>query len=286
MVRRLAIAVLTVLIGGAAHAEPEPQPAPRPRAGFDQKLCLGVRVAPLGLVFESESTFHYRFGPDDNWLLADAHLSIGPFVDVTPVMSAVGGVLEFQPAAFFVLRAKALRLDHFGTFGTLTTFDGLDADWSPERLSALEDADAGHVSSGLWLDLDAQLRAAIGNFVVTFNAHPMWLSADVDAPYYEPYNDILLAPDDLLLDFVAIAGWSFSPRLGDLVVAARWELMVGDAAEQPRHTLGAAVHWLIADGDGAVPGVSIDGMVGVYLEDRYRAGDPFAAVGVTVEWHK
>jgi len=276
---RSAYVTLTVLVASTApHAR-----ALEPRRTFGQELALGARVAPLGLALESRSTLRWRFGPDGDALLEGNHVDLGALVGVTPVEGMAGAVLELQPAAFVVLRARALALGWFGSFGTLATFDGLDADWSPGRLTELERADAGQAAWGWQVEVEAQLRVAAGGFVAAATLRPTWIHADVDGPYYEPYNDILLAPDDLLWIGNALAGWQLD---GDSLVAVRWDAMVGDRAAQPRHTLGALVHWVVvrAEADGGGPEIALDGLVGAYVADRYRAGEPFGAVGVTAAW--
>lgn len=269
----LTVAVLTASLAPARAAEP--------RATVGQEVLLGGRVAPLGLTLESETTLRWRFGPDGDLLFEDNHVEVGALVGVTPVEGLAGAVVELQPAAFLVLRARALALGWFGTFGTLATFEGLDADWSPDRLAALEDADQGSAAGGWQIDVEAQLRLAIEGFIALAGFRPTWIHADVEGPYYEPYNDLLLAPDDLLLIGNALAGWRFD---NGSVLALRWDGLVGDAAGQPRHTLGALVHWVAMPADGAAPEVAVDALVGLYAEDRYRAGDAFAAVGLTLAW--
>ncbi|MFO0749411.1 MAG: hypothetical protein U1F43_27650 [Myxococcota bacterium] len=289
MSHRSSLCVAAALALAAGLGGTSPAAAAEPRTSFGEHLWLGARVAPLGLTLESETTFRWRFGPDGDELLEDDHLDVGAFVGASPVMSMVGGLVEFQPAAFFVLRARALRLDWFGTFGLLSKVDGLDGDWSPERLSDLEDADQGTVSSGSWLDIDAQLRAKVGGFIAVLECRPAWIHSAIGGPYYEPYNDILLAADDLLVDAQAIAGWLFDDSL---FVGARWELMVSDAARQPRQTVAALVHWETALGGARDPAhppsaattFSLDGLVGAYAEDRYRAGEAWGALAATLAW--
>lgn len=271
----------TLVLALALSASLTPVRAAEPRATVGQEALLGGRVAPLGLALESETTLRWRFGSDGDALLEDGHVDVGVFVGVTPVEGMAGAIVELQPAAFAVLRARALALGWFGTFGTLTTFENIDADWSPDRLAALEDADLGSSAGGWQIDLEAQLRFAAGAFVALATFKPTWIHADVDGPYYEPYNDLLLAPDDLLLTANGLVGWRFD---GDSILGVRWDGMIGDAAGQPRHTLGALVHWVALAADHGAPELSIDALVGLYAEDRYRGGDPFAALGVTVAW--
>lgn len=253
--------------------------AAEPRWSFGQELWLGGRVAPLGLALESESTLRWRFGKDGDALLESGHLDIGVYAGATPVMGMIGAVVELEPAAFFVLRGRAMQLAYFGTFGSIAGFESVRSDWSPEALSALEDADQGAATGGTWLDLDAQLRFAAGDFVAFASFHPMWLSVDVDAPAtYEPYNDLMIATDDLVLDVNGCAGWRLTKAW---FVGLRYQWMMSREAEQPRHTLAALTHWE-ATFSGTT--VGFDGLAGIYLADPHRAGEPWLAIAGTLAW--
>lgn len=265
----------------SSSAAPSLASAPSDRFAFLHRSALYGRVNPLGLSLESDTLLRWHFGGDpDDLLFGTAHADAGLSTLLSPVVTGVGGSVELEPIAFLVLRARVLALHYLGTFGSISELGSLDADWSPERLTELEDADVGTSRSGSMIDLGAQLRLAVGDLVALGDLRWTAMSVDASSPFYEPYCDLLLAPDDDFFVTSALLGWKLGERT---LLGARWELTTGQAAEQPRQTLSAFVYLGFAF--SSCLDLDLVGLAGGYLDDRYRAGEPFVAIAATLTYH-
>lgn len=252
------------------------------RTEFNHRSVMFVRNNPLGLLLESELSWREALDPDRGFLLETSHLDIGLALSLTPVHVGYGFVVEVEPAAFLVLRARGLRTHYFGTLGSVYELGGTDADWSPERLERIADAGLGHRADGFMFDASAQLRFAVGmpGPLLVVDSRWSWTWIDAQSAFYEPYSGLLLEPDDLATSVWAILGWRFSPWL---TVGARWQFEVGHADADPRHTLGIAGFWMLPHAP-CDPAFGLIGLIGVYLDDPYREHEPFVALGFSLEY--
>ncbi len=273
------IALGTLLVAAAGAKDAAATPA---RTGFNHRNIMFGRMNPLGLLIESELSWRSALAPDGGFLLETSHVDAGLALSLTPVHVGYGVVVEVEPAAFLVLRARGLRTHYFGTLGSVYELGGTDADWSPERLERISEANAGHTADGWLFDASAQIRLAVGmpGPLLVVDARWSWTWIDAQSAFYEPYSGLLLEPDDLVTSVWAILGWRTSPCL---VVGARWQLEVARADDDPRHTVGVAALWTLPHAP-CEPAFGIIGLVGVYVDDPYREYEPFFAVGVSLEY--
>ncbi len=252
------------------------------RTGLNHRSVMYGRVAPKGLLLESELSWREALDADGGFLLESSHLDVGLALSITPVHVGYGFVVEVEPAAFLVLRARGLRTHYFGTLGSVYELGDTDADWSPERLERISDADLGHTADGFLFDASAQLRLAVGmpGPLLVVDARWSWTWIDARGAFYEPYSGLLLEPDDLATSVWALLGWRTSPWF---TIGARWQLEVAQADDDPRHTLGVAALWTLPHAP-CEPAFGLIGLVGVYVHDPYREYQPFFALGVSAEY--
>ena len=222
------------------------------RAGFY------ARVGPPGLLVDGELVSRVALAPKGGFLLENAHLDLGLALSLSPIHAGAGPVLELEPAAFLVLRARFLAMSWFGTLDTRAA-SGYLAEVGGQLRLAL--ADTGPV-------LLAELRVAAVSSTVTERGR-------------EAFHDLVLEPFDRVLTSNAVLAWRFAD---ELAIGLRWERTASLGLVAPRHTLAALVHApLYRCGRVAL---TLDTVLGVYVLDEDhppREGRPFLGVALKIE---
>jgi len=236
------------LIGASAAAKPAETGA-RYRAG------VYARVGPPGLLTDGELEYRVALAPDEGFLFEHAHLDLGATLSLTPVHLGIGPVLELEPAAFLVVRARLLAMSWFGTLDT-------------------------RAASGYLAEVGGQLRLALSDTgpIVLAELRYAVVSSSVEKRGREPYHDLVLEPFDRVLTTNAILGWRF---VDELVVGLRWERTASLARVAPRHSAGVFLHAPLYRGERVA--VVLEALFGVYLLDEdYRPREGRGSVGASV----
>lgn len=222
------------------------------RAGFY------ARVGPPGLLVDGELVARVALAPRGGFLLEGAHLDPGLAVSLSPIHAGAGPVLEVEPAAFLVLRARILAMSWFGTFDT-------------------------RAASGYLAEVGGQLRLALGDTGPVLLAEMRYalVSSSVEERGRESYHDLVLEPQDRVLTSNAVLAWRFADTL---VAGLRWERTASLNLVRPRHTVAVMLHAPVAQRGSMV--LTVDTVLGAYVLDedhRPREGRPFVGAQLKIE---
>ena len=137
---------------------------------------VAARNNPIGVMNLIEVTGRYRLSQSDHILLQDAHISAGPFFDLTPAAAYLGGVVRFKPLAILQLTASHAWVGYFGTFGLVQSFDDSRIDYSDTQLDINAENDENFATTGSTTKLEAQngIPAIPGDVAWTGSAR-LWL---------------------------------------------------------------------------------------------------------------
>ena len=245
-------------------------------AGWFQRLGLGIRVNPLGISIESDTGYQIPFYDSDSLLLDGSHIDFGLAAAVSPAYAFLGPFIEVIPVAFLKLRVSFQPLFYFGTFGFIYELEGLEADWSPDRLSQIADDGLGSSTMGWRLDTIARLQLKAGPVVIMAESEYVWFSVDAEQPYYEPFYDILMAPDEQVWLLTTVLGYVIGGELDDgfVLLGARWQRQTTKETEIKRQLLTALCIWDIPDAWWSWGDPKLAGIFGLYLEDPYVEHEP------------
>jgi len=237
-----------VLFDRTAAATPAETGA-RYRAGFY------ARVGPPGLLMDGEFEWRIALAPKEGFLLDHAHLDLGGALSLSPVHAGVGPVLELEPAAFLVVRARLLAMSWLGTLSS-------------------------RAASGYLAEVGGQLRLALSDTgpIVLAEVRYGVVSSSVREPGREPYHDLVLEPLDQVLTTNAILGWRFR---GELVAGLRWERTASLTRVAPRHNFGVFLHAPLYRSERIA--VVFETLFAAYiLDEDYRPREGRGSVGASV----
>ncbi|MCA9547829.1 MAG: hypothetical protein KC613_25670 [Myxococcales bacterium] len=254
-------------------------PAP---ATADLRLLTAARwrINRPGLGFFNDLGWRRGLYPkNDSLILQGCFVEGGLVAQVSPASLHPGVYVQAVPVAPILLRASIQRLEFFGNFGMLMTFDSPQADWSPPELHERQQKD-GQLSGGWYGELRAQLRLKVKRVVTLHEQRVGWFRADLDVVgadqgWYEPINDLLMAQTDWLHTMKTTVG---ALAFGDLnheflVVALHWERYKVREAGTLRHIAGLVglgrprMDWWGAPSFGL--------LLGLMPVDDHRAGYPY-----------
>jgi len=254
---------------------------------FRHASLLGVRYNELGLGVFSDTGFRRSLFSGDSVLLQGTYLEGGVVTQLSPANLHPGLYVELVPLAVWKTRFSVQKVQYFGVLGSMQSVT--PDDWSPERIEANNDAGRyARVGGSTWT-LQQTLRAKAGPLVASVVGAWQRFHFDVDGPIYEAVNEVPFAPDDDLLTLKATLGYAVfgQPQTPDsLIVAALFDTLRTDALDVRRQTVAGALLWkppaeLWSTGNPTLAGIS-----GVFLDDRYRTGEPYFAAALAVEFLK
>ncbi|MFO0744825.1 MAG: hypothetical protein U1F43_04005 [Myxococcota bacterium] len=222
------------------------------------RAVLGARVGPPGLIIDGDLDWRVALAPRGGFLLEHAHLDLGVAAALSPIHLGIGPVIELEPAAFLVLRARLLAMSWFGSFDT-------------------------RVAIGTLAEVGGQLRLAFGDTgpIIVSELRYAFVSSDAGRRGREAYHDLVLEPNSHVLTINAILGWRFADQTA---LGLRWERTASLERVLPRHTVGAFVHAPLGRWHGVA--LSLDALLGAYVRDEdhpVREGRPVVGATLSAE---
>lgn len=245
--------------------------------GFRHQSSVAVRVFPVGLSLFSNTGYRQPLWDDEeSLLLTGTYLEGGVATAFSPAFGWVGPYVEFIPIAVLQLRLSAQFMGYFGNFGFLYVPDAETGDWSSEALNASDDGDLGQSSTGWMVQAQATPRMRLGGeerrVVITAETTFHWIQMDMESDYYEPYLDLLFAPDEYLWITRPTVGYLFGEDLskGYFLLGARWERAMTSRTGLVRDTVGLVFNWKVPSTLMAWGDPSVAGFGGVFLDHPNR----------------
>lgn len=239
------IAVGVLLFSSTAWAETE-DPAPE----LHHQSEVQVRAAPIGLSLFSDTAWRTPIWTDrEGDLFEGTRVDIGGNLAASPAYLWAGPYLEVLPVAALQLRVSVQARGYWGTFGHLyvPTDDpeGEPGVWDDEALDRAWDDGLGQAATGWSAEARATPQFMVDGWAAMVETTYRRISTNVDAPYYEPYIDLLMAPTEHLWVLRPTAGYLFDldSEHSHLLVGLRWERAIATRAATSRNVVGAVWDW-------------------------------------------
>ncbi len=276
MTARSAVAcvVSAAMLAFSASAFAAPAASPGPYLWTRAQLAAGGW--PSGLLGDVRVQVRDPlWGSSKSFLLADSYVGAGARIAASPAFVEGGPRLSIAPAAFFDMDVQGSVHRYFdGGFGLLP-FDSPDHKLESERNPRASEV----VPDTAWtLSANPTLKAQVGPFVgfdsVIVEAWHVDKVAGATAPYvYEPFRDLVIAWDDVVVEHQPAALWT--PWKGDghqrmLWVGATLRDRYALVSRDHSLTLGPMVNFRPGSRSNAVPMLVLQ--VLPYLVDADRVG--------------
>lgn len=243
-------------------------PAPKHRLYYTNATV--ARYNPIGLANTFQLGWRRRLFEKDSLLTRDTYTFVAGSAVLSPAFARVGPYAEGQLLSVFRVFGSFARIQYFGSFGQLISFDDPTARYSDQTLDSLDEAGAAQ-SAGGWVALGgATLRAAAGPVAVRSTA------------VFQRYTlDLPETQDEVFYDLV----WDRLAPNGDWMWLQDTDLLTiqGKARVGVRHTMSANLNG--APGDGGITHHRLGPLVAVQLKDK-KPGESFnqPTVFVLTQW--
>ena len=239
-------------------------------SGLVHQSALAIRATPIGLSLFSDTGYKVSLWDDpESDLFSNTKLEGGVTTALSPAFGWVGPYVEFMPVAALRLRLAAQFMGYFGNFGFLYVPEGEgELDWSSAALDRAEEEGLGVSSTGYMIHAQATPQMRFGRIVVTAETNFQWIRMGVDSDYYEPYYDLLFAPQEFMWITRPTLGYLFGAELseGYVLVGARWERAATSQTELVRDTVGMVFNWKVHNSIMQWGDPSIAGFGGVFID--------------------
>jgi hypothetical protein len=265
-------------------SESEPQPSNEasrsegeggPHSGFVDTTKLQFRVNPLGVLLVSDTGYRVVLFHADSLLLQGTQLDVGVTSRLSPVFALGGPYVEVTPVAFLKLRAEVTPGGYFGILGYLHEFASRNDDWSPDRIDQIQRDDLGHSASGWRALVGGTLQLLVERVAALFENSYTWYWMDVQRPYYEGFESLLLEPSDAVWTMAGTLGYVFGadPDEWYLLVAARYDRQQTRDTDFTRQALGGLLLWKIPEAWWSWGKPEVAALLETYVEDPYITGE-------------
>lgn len=274
----IAACLLVVAAARGESESPEAHPYARTQLSTD---VLG-RLGPPGGLLKVELN-HQRGRRKSPMDFPESYVQTGGALGINTSLALASVHAEWQPAAFFTLRATGRMFNHFGSLYTLYTFDQPDATYSDADLDAYPGALIGGLQQEA--ELKATFRALIGRVFLSNTTTAAYVHFSAQRPYFLDFTrDMLLARTDFVLTNLLLGQYLFwrGDAGGSLGAGAFWDYTFVAETNDERHRIGPALSYRSnVDDWGQLRGFL---GVGVNAVDRNRAGDFTLLVGAGWDW--
>jgi hypothetical protein len=257
--------------------------------GQDGKFFLSsmsaLRINPIG-VFETLQIGYQKpltLGSSESPLFKDTYVKLAFAPSLSPAFGRWGALAEVMPLSILRLSVLGEYVTHFGTFGTLQSFQNPSADFSDTQLKALRNssdtAQLNYATTGTAVTFGALLQGKTGEIVARSNYRAIHqdtrLTRPGDTVYYDILNDIL-APQK---GWIHLLDTDVLRQDGDWTYGVRHSLVAtsynGMAAPEntPTHRVGALISRKLAlSEDSKLSSQSAFLLVQWWVKHRFRTG--------------
>lgn len=184
------VALFTALAAPAAFAQPASAPADASPTTSEWRTQLSASYNNPGLQQSIEWSTRRLTHPGTGPLTADAHVSWGSHVALSPSYTRLGVWGQYAPLSVLTVRVGVEPSQFFGTFDSLMSFDRQGEAFDNDTRSARGGASAGRV---LRVFATPAVRIRVGHIVAMTAADlERWYSSAAGPWFYEPTRDTLL----------------------------------------------------------------------------------------------
>lgn len=256
--------------------------------GLRHESVLSLRATPIGVNLISDTAYRLELPRTSSPLFQGTYLDAGVSTAVSPAYVWVGPYVEALPIAALRLRASAQYMQYFGLFGFLYVPEGEAKDWSLDRLAESADRNLGTSGSGMIYEARITPQIRVGNVIAFVENRLTWLTMDVESDYYEPFFDLLLAPQEFYWVTRPTVGYLLgsNPSHTYLLLALRWERSVATKTETTRDTAGLVYVWKIPSTWMSWGEPTLSGFGGTFIDHPNRGGlSPYFGTQFTVRFN-
>lgn len=163
-----------------------------------------IRVNPLGLFNDFRFGYRHRIfdRPDNPIVLRNTYWAAAGSLALSPGFVRAGAAVEFAPLAVLNLSAVFERVQWFGTFSFVQSYDNANANFSDSAISnpsiAMRGPPTAEAAGGWMLTLQGILQAKVGDLAVRNTFRGVWnsLSLANNRPvFYDSFYDAM-SPND------------------------------------------------------------------------------------------
>jgi hypothetical protein len=289
------LAMLIVLLAGGARAQTL-QDGPPPQHRLVYRNSVFLRVNPLGLIDEARISYRARLFRSESPALRDNFVGVGLAPGASPAFGRLGVLVEVQPLTLLQLWGIWERVQYFGGFNFLQSFQSARSEFGDALLAERAQLPPGnpernYATGGSQLTLGANFQLKVGPVVGRSQmrlVRPDLVLRDGDRVFYDIVYDVL-APN---------RGWFLTNDAdllfqggGPLTVGLRWTVTQafygpehfgpGEAREDlngPMHRAGPVLAYTFFQQDGAAfnsPTLLVT--ANWWLRHRYRSGQQVSA---------
>ena len=248
-----------------------------------------LRANPLGLFETASFGYQYGLSTSDSPLLKGTYAKVAFAPSVSPAFGRWGILAEVMPLSILRLSVLGEYVTHFGTFGTLQSFNSPNADFSDAKLSELRKSTDTNVrnysSSGRAATLGVLLQGKEGDYVGRVNYRGIYQDTSLrtgDTVYYDILLDVLAPKSGWIhttdTDLLRQEGdWTYGLRHTFVTTSyPDSAFQVGEAKTNtnvPTHRLGVLLSRKLSLSEGSVLSQrSFFVLAQWWLSHRYRTG--------------
>lgn len=272
-------ALLAAVISGQPAAPDAAERAPEQTASTVLRSDLWGQVNPDGIA-AGVDLYRRWSGPRDPALdVPVSYHQAGALAGTTPAFGRVSLYGEWQPLIFANLRLQYDLYRFYGTNSALLSFPSAESPFDRRDVEALEgQEEAGYGNRVL---IRPMLFAKTGPVIITNRTDLAYLSFSGRGPYFLDWTYETLLPDggrvvenrtDILLEIRK------GPGTETLLAGPFYDIMHASTGLK-RNRIGGSVYAVLADELGPLRRPRVYGQAGLYLHDRNREGEAYAAIG-------
>lgn len=189
-----AVLVVAAMWPSATAAQPAPsgpaEPVAAPAVTTEVRTQVGTSYNNAGLQQSLEWSRRRLLRPGTGPMTADAHVSFGSQVAVSPSYARAGLWGQYAPLSLITVRVGVEPAQYFGTFDSLMSFERQDDAFDTDSRKARGGAASGRV---LRIYATPTLRFRVGPLVAMASGDvERWASSAEGPWFYEPTRDTAL----------------------------------------------------------------------------------------------
>jgi len=287
--RKLSITLTSVGLGLALVNDARAEEPSESRGKWTLSSLTALRVNPIGLFETASFGYQYSLSTSDDPLFKGTYVKVAFAPSVSPAFGRWGLLAEVMPLSILRLSVLGEYVTHFGTFGTLQSFNSPNADFSDPKLLELRESTDTNIknysSSGTAVTLGAMLQGKVGDYAARVNYRGIYQNTNLrsgDTVYYDILLDILAPRTGWIhttdTDLLKLDGdWTYGLR--HTLVSTSYPDSAYPSGEAtnttnaPTQRLGPLVSKKLAPSEGSsVSNQSIFVLTQWWLSHRFRTG--------------
>lgn len=271
------VAIATLFaIAGYAHPEEIAEKNVQNRLKAD----LAGQVNPDGVVALFELSRRWIGTLNKELNIPASYFQTGLGLGSTPAYGILNAHLEWQPVIFASLRMQYDFYRYYGANAGLLSFPSAGSPFGEKEVEALEGRE--EAAYGNRFLVRPTLYATAGPILIMNRTDLAYVHYTGQGPFFLDWNyETLLSDDDHVIENRTNVLLELRKGTGKARILAGpyYEIMHASSSRLRRNRAGGMVSWIPADSWGPLKRPRVYAQAGVYLHDRNREGEGYAALG-------